>query len=159
MKRLALIIAVTVFSTRAFGEGAYHDEEELRSLRAVWVHVEDAVSDGCLPNPNALKVQAELVLRQSGIRVVESEQATGTHALIISPLGAEHLPGKCVVAMDLQMFRYAELRDGRYAVLIAYEDSGIWYNHTKASMQEALRSQVSEFVSDLANEILKAQGN
>ena len=68
-KPLTLIVALAAFSTPAFAEGAYQDEAELRLVPAVSLIITDKVSDGCLSNPNALKVEAELILRRSGIRI------------------------------------------------------------------------------------------
>jgi hypothetical protein len=47
MKHLVLVIALAAFSTPAFAEGSYQDEDELRLIRAVTVVIEDQVKDGC----------------------------------------------------------------------------------------------------------------
>ena len=91
MKRVALIIALAAFSTSAIAEGSYQDANELRLVRAVSVYVEDLVSDGCLSNPNALKVEAELILRRSGISISESDSLSGHYQLVISPFGRAQL--------------------------------------------------------------------
>ena len=71
MKHLALIIALAVFSTSAFAEGAYQNAAELRLVRNIFVVMDDQVEEGCLANPYALKVEAELILRRSGISITE----------------------------------------------------------------------------------------
>jgi hypothetical protein len=65
MKQLALVLSLVAFSTPAFAQNMI----ELRNIQTVVVSVDDGVEDGCLTNPNALKVEAELILRQSGVRV------------------------------------------------------------------------------------------
>ncbi len=91
MKHLALIIALAAFSTSAFAEGSYQDADELRWVRTVRVSIEDGVKDGCLSNPNALKVEAELILRRSGISISESDSLSGHYQLVISPFGRAQL--------------------------------------------------------------------
>lgn len=164
MKRLALIIALTVFSTSAFGEGAYQNEAELSLVREVSVHVKDDVVDGCLANPNALKVEAELILRRSGITIIEGWRK-GMHLLLVSAQGWEikttgQTPfGACAVTIDLDLSRSVTAPEGHSGFIIAYENAGLFIGYTKPEMQEALRNIISEIVSDLANEILKARGN
>ena len=161
MKHFVLVIALATFSTSAFAEGAYQDENELRLVRAVSAFVHDQVIDGCLSNPNALKVEAELILRRSGIRLSKSDPY---YRLQISPIGKELKSksgqglGSCVVAMQFKLWRVAQVPEGHPALIIAYEN-GVFLVGSKSEMQEDLRTSVSEFVSDLANEILKAQGN
>ena len=71
-KPFALILALMAFSTSAFAGGSYQNEAELRLVQNVSVGIIDLVTDGCLSNPNALKVDAELILRRSGISITES---------------------------------------------------------------------------------------
>ncbi len=47
MRPLVLVIALAAFSTSAFAEGAYQDENELRLIPAVSVLTEDGVKGGC----------------------------------------------------------------------------------------------------------------
>ena len=54
MKHLVLVVALAAFSTSAFAEGAYQNEDELRLVPAVSLVIEDGVEGGCLSNPNAL---------------------------------------------------------------------------------------------------------
>ena len=164
MKRVALIIALAAFSTSAIAEGSYQDANELRLVRAVSVYVEDLVSDGCLSNPNALKVEAELILRRSGISVTATDVGPHHYQLGIMPVGSERKLeggqslGSCSVTMHLEMWRFAKVPEGHEALITAYEADVILIGN-KAGMQERLRTEVSETVSDLANEILKARGN
>ena len=165
MKHLVLVIALAAFSTSASAEGGYQSEAELRLVRSVLVYViEDQVTDGCLSNPNALKVEAELILRRSGISVTASDLDPRHYQLEIMPVGWERKLeggqslGSCSVAMHLEMWRFAKIPEGHEALTTAYE-TGVLLIGNKDGMQERLRTQISEFVSDLANENLKAQGN
>ena len=161
MKHLVIVIALAAFSTPAFAEGSYQNADEIRLVRAVWAYVHDQVIDDCLSNSNALKVEAELILRRSGIRLSKSDPF---YRLQISPFGKELKSksgeglGTCVVAMQFKLWRVAQVPEGHPALIIAYEN-GVFLVGSKSEMQEDLRTSVSEFVSDLANEILKAQGN
>ena len=60
--------------------------------------------------------------------------------------------------LRVELWRFVQAPEGHAALIIAYRDSYLLTGGTKAGMQETLRTKVSEFVSDLANEILKAQG-
>ena len=73
MKYLVLVIVLAAFSTSAFAEGYYKNVNELRLVRAISVYTEDQVKDGCLSNPNILKVEAEPILRRSGISLSQSD--------------------------------------------------------------------------------------
>jgi hypothetical protein len=158
MKHLVLVIAVVAFSTSASAEDAYQDFFELRLVRDIYVFLEDGVSDGCLSNPNALKVEAELVLRRSGI-VLSNPTETEHHGLEIRPLGYELGTGACVVRLDVSLRRTSRAPEGHPVIIDAYKNGELLSSDTKPGMQEGLRAAVSEIVSDLANEILKARGN
>lgn len=137
-----------------------HNENELRLVSGISVLLSDEVKRGCLKNPNALKVEAELVLRRSGISVADS----APYYLVIAPLGWEMMrgeqpTGECVVTMRLQLVRYEKVFQGHSAIILVYDKSYLLTGHSKSEMQERLRAQVSETVSDLANEILKARGH
>ena len=130
-------------------------------VRAVSVSVEDGVRDGCLSNPNALKVEAELIFRRSGISLSESAHY---YLVIVIFGGAQKTAsgqdkGTCVATLTLELWRFAEVPEGHAALITAYRMSFLWVGQPKSGMQENLRTKVSEFVSDLANEILKARGN
>ena len=164
MKSLVLIVALIAFSTSALAQ-YYQDERELRLVRAVSVYIiKDQVTDGCLPNPSALKVEAELILRRSGISVTATDLDPHHYQLGIMPVGWERKIeggqslGSCSVKMHLEMWRFAKVPEGHEALITAYGAVFMLIGN-KAGMQERLRTIVSEFVSKLANEILKAQGN
>ena len=113
MKHLVLIIALAAFSTSAFAEGSYQNEAELRLVQNVSVQIGDEVRDGCLSNPNALKVEAELILRRSGISITEARD----HALLITAIGWERKStsgqglGNCGARLDVELLRYLQVPD------------------------------------------------
>jgi hypothetical protein len=161
MKHLALVIALAALSTSAFAEGAYQNEAELRLVQNVSVKILDEVKDGCLSNPNALKVEAELILRRSGVRV---DGANVMSVLLISVIGwemrtANQRLGKCVVHTNVDLYRLTQAPEGHETLAAAYRQYVPLAGATKLETQEETRASVSEVVSDLANEILKAQGN
>jgi hypothetical protein len=155
MKHLVLVVALAAFSTSAF---AYQSEKELRLVRDISVFIEEEVTDGCLSNPDALKVEAELILRRSGVKVSNRGPFGENYMLQINALGWEQ-NGRCVTTLSLELWRFAKPPEGHSALIIAYDQSALLAGYGKTEMQDRLRNAVSEFVSDLANEILKAQGN
>ncbi len=48
MKHLVIVIALAAFSTSAFAEGSYQNDEELRLVREVHAAIDDGVTEGCL---------------------------------------------------------------------------------------------------------------
>ena len=158
MKPLALIVALVAFSTPAFAEGVFQDDKELRLVQSISVGVQDFVVDGCLPNPNALKAEAKLTIQESGIRVGDSGYQLsivlqGREPAYESGEGA----GLCIVRLDVDLLRWATVQEGHISLVIAYKKVGL-FDAKKAEMQELLQKSVSFFVTDLANEILKARG-
>ena len=121
MKPLVLIIALAAFSTSAFAEGSYQNEAELRLVQNVSVGIIDLVKDGCLSNPNALKVEAELILRRSGISIGSTD-----HALLITALGWEEQftsgqsLGNCAVRLDVELLRRVLVFEGHAAFIVVY---------------------------------------
>ena len=166
MKHLALVIALAAFSTSAFAEGtSSQNADELRLVRSISVYIEDHVRDGCLSNPNALKVEAELILRRSEISIAEHDPPGQRYQLVIAPYGGGSKTeggqglGHCLVALRVELWRWARVPEGHAALVIAYRKSFLLTGYTKSRMQGELRTTVSEIISDLANEILKARGN
>jgi hypothetical protein len=160
MKHLALIVALAAFSTSAFAEGGYQDGNELRLVRSVMVSVWDEVKDGCLSNPNALKVEAELILRRSDVGVSEEplDYRLGITTSGWEIISSRQPTGTCMAMVEVSLWRYAKVPEGHWAFVTAYTTTYLMLGSTKASTQETFHARVSEYVSDLANEILKAQG-
>ena len=162
MKALAAIVALVVFSTTASAEGVYQNTDELRLVQSISVRVSDRVVDGCLPNPNALKTEAELVLQQSGIKVTD-EPSERDYRILIAAAGREiKLPGSqvglCIATLDVNMARFIPTPEGHLAAVWAYKLGALVGGASKAESQENLRTAVSQIVGDLADEILKARG-
>ena len=153
---LALVIALVAFSASALAQGQFADPPELRLVRGIAVWVFDFVDDGCLPNPNSLEVEAELILRRSNISILKRTQMTGFN-LYISAVGFEVTPGTCVVSIEINLYRFASVPEG-HSVMAHSFSRGSLFTRAKSSVQDRLRSYVSEEVSDLANRILKARG-
>ena len=141
------------------------NEDEGAPIKGVVVVVTDQVKDGCLPQPNALKVQAELILRRSGIEVLQNEE-TGlgplaflSPTLQITALGYSFPnSSSCVVSLSSQVFRLrSQLQpEGHSGHILVYEAQKL-LGGPKAGMQSRLRETVSQHVSDFANELLKAR--
>lgn len=161
MWRRALIVVFLAFSNPAFAGGYYIDGDELRLVRDVSVNMSDQVQDGCLPNPRALQVEAELILRRSGIGVSEYRPYEAT--LSIAAFGWEMTyrdgegTGLCVVYLGIDVSRLALLSAGHLGLVLAYERRQLFAGAGKSEMEAHLLSEVSQIVSDLANEILKAR--
>ena len=63
-----------------------------------------------------------------------------------------------MAVLKVELWRFAPVPEGHAALIISYRDATFLTGYSKREMQETLRTQISEIVSDLANEILKAQG-
>lgn len=161
LKLIALVIAVVGFGGNA--QAQFKQPNELSLVRSVWVEInDDDAKDGCLPNPNVLKVEAELTLRRAGIGVVSDQMVSG-FSLEVYIVGFEVKrennigTGTCAVFIDVQLYRIARVSEGHFATVDAYTNGTLLILH-KNNLQEELRKLVSGFTSDLANEILKAKG-
>lgn len=162
MKALATIVALAAFSTTALAEGVYQNADELRLVQSISIRVSDRVVDGCLPNPNALKTEAALVLQQSGIKITD-EPSERDHRLLIAAAGREiRLPGGqvglCIATLDVNMARFIQAPEGHAAAIWAYKLGALVGGASKTESQENIRAAVSQIVGDLASEILKARG-
>jgi hypothetical protein len=152
-----------LFSAAALAQGSYQDENEIGLLQQVYVTVYDEVTDGCLPQPDALKAEAELVLRRSGISMFDGEPGqfraiNGKYALDISVVGFGSITRDetCAFRLDLDLYRYAVVPEGHLALIWAYRSAGVG-SFRKTEMQEQLRSATSGATADLASAILKAR--
>lgn len=165
MKHVILAVVLAGLAAPALAEGAYQDDNELRLVQAIFVEVIHEAKGGCLPQPNVLKTEAELILRRSGI--------TGALALPIFVLeiriiafeillvGNESGSAKwCAGTADAQLLRLGRVPEGHTAAIVAYQAGPLLRTGIpKPEMQARLRDYVSEVVTDLANEILKARGH
>jgi hypothetical protein len=149
--RSVICAAAMLAAVPAYGQ--FVDEDELALVESVAVYVDDGVKDGCLPQPNVLKIEAELILRRSAVEV-----APGAAAAVIEIVvtGAEHITNWCAVGLRVELYRHARQMEGHSALVVSYRDSGL-AGAPKSRMQAHLRERVSLYVTDLANEILKAR--
>ena len=153
MRRLLPTLAILLaFANPAAAQ--FVDNEQLLKVKALEVKVADNVIDGCLSEPNSVKIEAEVVLRRSGIRVTDTDRS---HYLYITALGYE-ISGGCAVSWGIEVWIGEPLQDGTVGLVKAYDYGGMLTGH-KSSLQQRLRAQVNETVTHLANEILKARGN
>ena len=149
MRRLLLALAVLLLLTTP-AAAQFYDERQLAKVEAVGVIVGDYLGDGCLPQPNALKVEAELILRRSGIKVARG------HTLDISATGFA-ISGGCTASLRVALWRFETLADGTNG-LVESSSMGSTHSGPKGGFQQQLREAVNAAVTALANEILKARG-
>ena len=76
--------------------------DQLSKVDGVRVLVRADVRDGCLNNPDALKTEAELALRRSGIKFVDYD---ASHSLHMNVMGYETTDG-CVATIAMRVYRY-----------------------------------------------------
>jgi hypothetical protein len=152
---------VPMLTGPAAADGAYQDAGELRLVRQIEVSVDAEPNGNCLSQPASLKADAELVLRRSKIVVVNkgsSEKGSYLLTLIVDGFEiSEQQPEMCVITIEIQLTRFALMPEGHYSAVLAYVGGGQMF-WEKADVMDRLRSRVSNVATDLANEILKAQG-
>jgi hypothetical protein len=146
------IIAIGLCFAATGASAGYFDEDQLPKVQAIQVAVDADAGTGCLDNPEALKTEAELVLRQSGIKVVEDDSG---HYLTIEVIGFAITEG-CVAHISLQTYDFETLADGTFG-LVEAANQGTLSKGPKGGFPQQLRETVNGDVSALANEILKAR--
>lgn len=147
--------AILLMASPVTAAAQYVDVDQLPKVSAVYVSVSDNVKGGCLPQPNALKVEAELILRRSGIKVVDLH-AAGRHRLDINTIGFADSKYRCVVSFAFELYRFETLSDKSLGLILSASTSGVLAN-SKSKTQQALRETVNQYTTKLANEILKAR--
>jgi hypothetical protein len=160
MIRIAVSLVVLVLLTTLATAQGFFDADQLPKIKAVRVFDNGGVKDGCLPQPDVLKVEAELILRRSGIAVVETDDRY-PHDLMIVTGGSElrrgGIPtGACTSTLSIQLFRDESLQDGSLGRVLVAEIGGS-RSGPKGGFEQLLREDVNRSVSVLANEILKAR--
>ena len=157
------LILLVLLATPAAGQN-FSDAEQLSKVKAVRVVVIDHVRDGCLPNADALKTEAEQVLRRSGIEVVETDDGT-PHQLLIAIVGGEMkrkgekgpIPlGACTAGVATNLLRDEYLKNGSVGRVQAFMIMGYTFV-MKDQFQQQLRAIVNEYVSVLAKAIVTAR--
>jgi hypothetical protein len=153
------LIAIMLLAMPAAGQKPF-EAEQLRKVKAVFVFVGSTFQDDCLPQPGALKVEAELILRRSGISVVE-EPNPSAHILPIITSGfaipGTAIPGGCAADISVVLERHETLSDGSSAFVRATPNLGTLYFGPMNTFQRGLREWVNGQVSLIASEILKAR--
>jgi len=158
MKRLLPAIAImALLILPQAAQAQFYEQAQLAKVEEIFVIVVDNVGDGCLLSPNVLKVEAELILRRSGITVT-ADQNEVVPWLIISPQGFEVAEtADCTGNIDVDLLQRQWLTDGTSGLVMFASDSGYLY-WKKSGFQNRLRTAVNQKVTALANEILKARG-
>lgn len=151
--RLALALFIGLIAATP-ASAQFFSKPQLAKVTEVYVFVGDDVTDGCLPQPNALKIEAELVLRRSGIKITENEFAGTTYS--ISPVGFA-IKGGCAAGLHFQLYKFDRLKDGTAGLVEASSVVNLLVG-PKSGFQQQLREAVSENITALANQILKARG-
>ncbi len=155
MKRLlpaAVVLAFLILPQVVSAQ--YYDARQLAKVEQIKVIVEDGASDdGCLPSPNVLKVEAELILRRSGIDVTDESDRTA-HALYISPVGFMIRPdsfGASNGKIQVELRRYETFRGQGEGLVLYFLNEDDWV------VRKDIRTVVNKMTTTLANEILKAR--
>ena len=151
----AAILALLILPKAA--QAQQFDSIQLAKVEMISVSIDDKVKNGCLPSPNVLKVEAELILRRSGITVTDDGNA---YKLLIGPFGDTFGDlSICVGNIDIILGRRERLTDETSGFVIAASldwSTVVW---PKTDFQNQLRKAVNQQVNALANEILKARAN
>lgn len=164
MKKIATALIVALLPALVLSvsdvRAQYYDQDQLAKVKEIRVFVEDNVTDGCLPRPIVLRTEAELILRRSGIRL---ESSLDSHMLLIKATGFELKQvgtpiGACTASLDVELRNVEVLSDGSSG-LVEGSSAGGTYVGPKELFQNYLREQVNEWVTELANEILKARAS
>lgn len=136
---------------------------QFAKVSEVFVNVDDDVSDGCLPSPNVLKVEAELILHRSGVRVFDDNDGF-RHVLKIFingfelTVGPDHpLTGDCTAAVFINLARWERLEDGAFGEISVIGILNSYFG-PKHQFQKQLRDGINEMVTHIADKILKARG-
>ena len=156
MKRLLpVIVILALLVVPQAAQAQFYDPGHLIKVEKIYVSAVDEVEGGCLPSPNVLKVEAELILRQSGITVTDQSIRPG-YELEISPNGFAE-KSICFASLEVQLWRF-ELLDEATALVLLAEHESILIG-PKSGFQNQLRNFVNEAVTGIANEILKIRGH
>jgi hypothetical protein len=132
----------------------YYSAHQLGKVNEVIVIVESEVDTECQVSKDSLKTAAELTMRRSGIKVVETRDAGYT--LEIGLIGYELGDVSCVVHLGLEVRRHEFLSDGSLGLVLA-SSSGALLSGPRSALNGRLRDMVDELASELANEILKSR--
>jgi hypothetical protein len=155
MCRVAIALVALVLLTTAAAAQDIMFDEQLRRVKAVRVDVQSNVSDVCLPQPNALRTEAELILRRSNITVVETNDQY-PHYLAINVMGRTQKSETCAVALIISVQRVEKMADNSVGMVQAFVIMR-FVSGWKKKFAQKLHESVNEYTSLIANEILKAR--
>ena len=147
----ATIITIGLCFAATAASARYFSLFQVQKIEALKVEVEGELRHGCLDNPDVLKTEAELVLRRSGIKVVEDNFS---HYLKIHVIGYRHLG--CSAYIGLKVYNFEYLADGTLGLVEATSLQRL-HSGPQGFFPQQLRGQVNSMASQLANEILKAR--
>lgn len=155
MKGILIIIAAVVFSAAAFAQ--HYDKDQLAKPNPIFVIV-DGDEDECVPRLGSLRVEAELVLRGSGIILAERLDRQSSWLVVsVTSIPLAGLQDSCVASLEIYTFKSEKLADGTTGQVHSSDSLLLLYG-PKSTFSQRLRESVNEQVSKLANEILKARG-
>jgi hypothetical protein len=166
MVRFSISFFVLLLLTTSASGQNFFDAEQLRKVTAVRVVIVDHVKDGCLLSADALKTNAEHIMRQAGIKVVKTEDEH-PHQLLIKVVGAELklkekneiIPfGACTAAVASNLLRDEYLRDGSVGRVQAFMVTGYTFV-MKNQFQQQIGVIIDRYVSALAKQIAAARQN
>lgn len=156
MMQVVTFVAVAMLSISPAWAAGLIGKHELALVEIIHVNVLDEVIGGCLPNPDALKVEAELILQGSDIAVSDRPLSLGPN-LIISAVGYALQNGEgCVVALYIELSTVRFLPQGHAGLVVSFDAADL-LSGPKHAMPALLSEAVSENVAELANQILRAR--
>ena len=153
----AAILALLILAQPA--QAQTYSSVQLGKVEKIHVGVRDGVIGDCLPSPNVLKVEAELILRRSGITVTDS--ASFPAYMLDIRVNGDALTGNilgCMGGITVDLSRFELLGDQTSGLVMVAQDGSI-FRGPKAGFPEQLRTFVYTATTALANEILKARAN
>ena len=115
----ATLIAIGLCFAATGASADYFDSDQLAKIEAVEVQVEASIDDVCLGNSDVLKNEAELVLRRSGIKVVEDN---ASHYVTIHVSGIGKFA--CAAVLGLKVCDFQTQTDGLIGLVLAVDSGG-----------------------------------
>ena len=164
MKRVLLDVAILVFLcilvflfVPKAALAQTYSSVQLGKVEKIHVSVGNGVIGGCLSSPNELKVEAELILRRSGITVTDT--ASFPAYMLDIRANGDALTGDilgCMGGITVDLWRFELLGDKTDGLVMVAQDGSI-FRGPQAGFPEQLRTFVYTTTTALANEILKAR--
>lgn len=135
----------------------------LATMDAFSIRIHDQVTDGCLPQPNALSDKLEVALRKNGFRIVDPSFLTNDIHII--PVGYALTTTSCAVSVvvTLSFATFSNVpyinRPGPNTTILSVERqlTGTLLTGEKASMQSRLEEQMTQTADKLYLDISRAR--